>query len=371
MKTALIHDHLAQAGGAEKVLGVLADMYPAAPIYTLLYETENVKKNFPGREIKTSIIQRLPWGVSHYRWYLIFMPMAVEFFDLRDFDVVISDVSAFAKGVITGPHTPHICYCHTPTRYLWSDTHEYINDLPYNKYFKKVIAMSLSWIRVWDKAAADRVDFFIANSKSVQQRIRKYYRRDSVVIYPPVETDRFKIAEKVGDYFLAGGRMVPYKRFDIIIEAFKLMPDKKLRIFGGGVDEARLKQLAGDAPNIEFVGLVSDEEKIGYFEQALAFINPQEEDFGITMVESMAAGRPVIAFGKSGALEIVTEGETGVLFYVQDAEAIKKAVENFHVADFDSAKIREYSEQFSVEKFQAVMQQFVEDSIKKFKNGEF
>jgi len=371
MKTALIHDHLAQAGGAEKVLGVLGDMYPAAPIYTLLYETENVKKNFPGREIKTSIIQRLPWGVSHYRWYLIFMPMAVEFFDLRDFDVVISDVSAFAKGVITGPHTPHICYCHTPTRYLWSDTHDYINELPYNKYFKKIIAMSLSWIRVWDKAAADRVDFFIANSKSVQLRIKKYYRRDSVVIYPPVETNRYEISENIGDYFLAGGRMVPYKRFDIIIEAFKLMPEKKLRIFGDGIDQPRLKSLAGKAKNIEFVGKISDEEKIKLFSEALAFINPQEEDFGITIIESMAAGRPVIAYGKSGALETVIPNKTGALFFKQSEEAIRKVVENFDVKIYNSREIRQFAEKFSVENFKETMNNFVQDSIIKFKKGDF
>ena len=174
MKVALIHDHLAQDGGAEKVLKVLADMFPEAPIYTLLYEKKNVDKYFKNRQIETSVIQKLPGSVRHYQWYLFFMPVAVEFFDLRGFDLVISDTSSFAKGVITSPNTLHICYCHTPTRYLWSDTHQYINELRYNKWFKKIISLILNRIRLWDRVAADRVDFFIANSKTVQERIKKY-----------------------------------------------------------------------------------------------------------------------------------------------------------------------------------------------------
>ena len=163
MKVALIHDHLAQDGGAEKVLNILAGMFPEAPIYTLLSEEKNVNKYFKNRQIETSIIQKLPGGVKHYQWYLLFMPMAVEFFDLRAYDLVISDTSSFAKGVITRPETLHICYCHTPTRYLWSDTHQYINELKYNKWFKKIISYVLNGLRIWDRAAADRVDMFIAN----------------------------------------------------------------------------------------------------------------------------------------------------------------------------------------------------------------
>jgi len=188
MKVALIHDHLAQEGGAEKVLKVLADMFPEAPIYTLLYEKKNVDKNFSGRKIETSIIQRLPGGVRHYKWYLYFMPLAVEFFDLRPYDLVISDASAFAKGVITNPETLHICYCHTPTRYLWSDTHQYLNELKYNKWIKKVISLTLGRLRLWDFSAAQRVDYFIANSKTVKKRISKFYRSESEDLYPPVES---------------------------------------------------------------------------------------------------------------------------------------------------------------------------------------
>ena len=221
MRVALIHDHLAQDGGAEKVLKVLSEIYPDAKIYTLLYEKKNADKYYRDRKIDTSIIQRLPGGVKHYQWYMPFMPMAVEFFDLSNYDLVISDTSSFAKGVITNVNTLHICYCHTPTRYLWSDTHQYIQELKYNKYFKKIISLVLNYVRIWDKLAADRVDKFIANSNFIARRIKKYYRRDAIVIYPPVEVEKYTIADNLGDYFLIGCRLAPYKRVDIAIDAFK------------------------------------------------------------------------------------------------------------------------------------------------------
>ncbi|MCX6795609.1 MAG: glycosyltransferase [Candidatus Falkowbacteria bacterium] len=363
MKVALIHDHLAQDGGAEKVLAVFAEMFKEAKIYTLLYEKKNVS-HLKGHEIDTSIIQRLPGGVKHYKWYLHFMPMAVEFFDLREFDLVISDTSSFAKGVITLPNTLHICYCHTPTRYLWSDTHQYLNELKYNKLIKKGISLVLSRLRLWDFNAAQRVDHYIANSQMVAGRIKKYYRRDSQVIYPPVETDKFSLADKMpeGDksYFLAGCRLVPYKRIDLVIEAFNLLGEGfALKIFGDGIDEKRLKKLAENNPRIEFVGRVSEEEKVQLFRHALAFINPQEEDFGITPVESMAAGRPAIAYRKGGALETVIEGKTGLFFDEQKAESLAAIVRNFHSADFDPKEIREHAERFSVANFRTQIEKFI------------
>jgi glycosyltransferase involved in cell wall biosynthesis len=371
LKVALIHDHLAQDGGAEKVLKVFAEMFPDAPIYTLLCEEENIKKNFAGRKIETSIIQKLPGGVKHYQWYMPFMPMAVEFFDLRAYDLVLSDASAFAKGVITSPSTTHICYCHTPTRYLWDYTHQYINELKYNKYFKKLISLILNYIRIWDRQAADRVDKFIANSKTVQNRITKYYRRDSTVIYPPVETEKFSIAEKIEDYFLIGGRLAPYKRVDIVIEAFSQLTINnyqlsinnkipyKLKIFGDGVDLNRLKKLAGDNPNIEFLGRVDDKQKAELYQKCLAFINPQEEDFGITMVEAMASGRPVIAYRAGGATETIIENETGVFFNQQTAEALAEAIRNFDATKFNPQAIRKHAEQFSVNRFKSEIEKFI------------
>ncbi|MDA3840654.1 MAG: glycosyltransferase [Patescibacteria group bacterium] len=366
MKVALIHDHLAQDGGAEKVLKVFSDMYPNATIFTLLYEKKHVNKYFKNRRVETSIIQRLPGGIKHYQWYMPFMPMAVEFFDLDEYDLVISDASAFVKGVITPSETPHICYCHTPTRYLWDYTHKYIKELGYNKYFKKIISLVLNKVRVWDKAAADRVDYFIANSNTVKRRISKYYRRSSKVIYPPVETGLFNIAENVGDFFLIGARLSPYKRFDIVIEAFK-KTNLKLKIFGSGVDEKRLREIAGDASNIEFLGRISDEEKAKLYSECRAFINPQDEDFGITAVEAMATGRPVIAYRKGGATETVIEGETGEFFDLQNVNSIFNIISSFDYKAYDSKAIREHALKFSVERFKKEIKDFVEEKINDFK----
>jgi glycosyltransferase involved in cell wall biosynthesis len=358
MKVALIHDHLAQDGGAEKVLKVLADMFVDAPIFTLLYEKRHADKYFKNRVIMTSIIQRLPGGIKHYKWFMPWMPVAVEFFNLSDYDLVISDTSSFAKGVITSTNTLHICYCHTPTRYLWSDTHSYIEELNFNKYFKKIIALSLNKIRIWDRVAADRVDYFIANSKFIQKRIKKYYQRDSVVIYPPVDLSAFHLSDDFGDYYLAGGRLVPYKRFDLIIGAFE-SSGKRLRIFGDGPDLDRLKNLASGHDNIEFLGRVSDAEKAQLYSRALAFINPQEEDFGITMVESLASGRPVIAYGSGGAKEIITP-DCGVLFSEQSINSLSQALQNFNPTNFNSQTIRASAERFSVERFKREMTEYIE-----------
>lgn len=367
MKVALIHDHLAQDGGAEKVLRVLAGMFPDAPIYTLLYEKNNVNKYFKDRHIETSIIQRLPGGIKHYQWYMPFMPMAVEFFDLKGFDLVISDASAFVKGVITSPDTLHICYCHTPTRYIWSDTHQYIKELKYNKYFKKLISLVLNYVRIWDRVAADRVDKYIANSRAVQKRINKYYKHDSKVIYPPVDIEKFKIIENIEDYFLIGGRLAPYKRVDIVIEAFK-KTGKKLKIFGGGVDEKRLKKIAEGFPNIEFLGRISDEELPDLYGRCQAFINPQEEDFGITTVEAMAAGRPVIAYRKGGAIEIIKEGETGMFFDKQTSDAIAEKISSFNSSDFNPLEIRASAEKYGVERFKKEIREFIDIEYNNFKN---
>jgi glycosyltransferase involved in cell wall biosynthesis len=365
MRVALVHDHLAQDGGAEKVLKVLCEIFPEAPIYTLLYEPENASKNFKDKKIETSIIQRLPGGVKHYKWYLPFMPMAVEFFDLTSYDLVISDASAFAKGVITSTETLHICYCHTPTRYLWSDTHSYINELNYNKYFKKLISYMMSSLRTWDRQAADRVDSYIANSKFVARRISKYYKRESTVIYPPVDVDKFSIADEVGDYYLIGGRLAPYKRVDIVVEAFK-QTGQKLKVFGDGIDMDRLKKIAGDSANIEFVGRVDDEEKAKLYSKCLAFINPQEEDFGITAVEAMAAGRPVIAFNRGGACETVKSKVTGEFFYEQKTESLVRLLKNFDPKSFNSKIIREHALTFSRDRFKQEMKSYIQHEYQKF-----
>lgn len=368
MKVALVHDHLAQAGGAEKVLQAICEMFPDATIFTLLYEPENVDKHFKNRRIRTSIIQRLPGGIKHYQWYMPFMPMAVEFFNLSAYDIVISDASAFAKGVITSTNTLHICYCHTPTRYLWDYTHQYIEELPYNKYFKKVISLVLNYIRIWDKSAADRVDYFIANSKTIKRRIVKYYRRTSEVIYPPVDVSRFAVSEKSGEYFLIGGRLAPYKRVDIAVRAFKEL-GWPLKIFGDGVDLERLKEMATRVATIEFLGRVSEEEKAELYKNCKAFINPQEEDFGITVVEAMACGRPVIAYKQGGATETVIEGQTGLFFTEQTVASLVACLRKFNEDSFSRKDIRQHAEQFSTEKFKDQMAQTIQREYERFKNG--
>lgn len=370
MKVALIHDHLAQDGGAEKVLKVLADIYCQAPIYTLLYEEKNALKYFADRRIETSIIQKLPGGVRFYQWYMPFMPMAVEFFDLREYDVVISDASAFAKGVITSPKTLHISYCHTPTRYLWDYTHQYINELKYNKLIKKIISLVLTYIRLWDRLAADRVDIFVANSETVRRRIEKYYRRPARVIYPPVDTDKFSLSKEIGDYFLIGGRLAPYKRVDIVVEAFRHL-GWPLKIFGDGVDLKRLKKIANFSNNITFLGRVDEKTKIELYRHCRAFLNPQEEDFGITAVEAMAAGRPVIAFRAGGATETVKEGVSGLFFKQQSVENLIQALKEFVAKEkeFKPALIRAQAEKFSRQRFEKEIKEFVAAEYEKFRKN--
>ncbi len=367
MKVALIHDYLSQDGGAERVLLALQTMWPDAPTYVWFYNKKNFAGTFEGKDIRTSFIQKLPFGKTHYQWYLPFLPMATERHDLSDFDVVISSASSFAKGIITRPDTLHICYCHTPTRYLWTDTHEYVENLPYNTLIKKlVIPPVVSRLRLWDQLSTTRVDHFVANSHTVAARIWKYYRRESTVIYPPVALDYFSIAPTIENYFVTGGRLVPYKKFDLVIRVFNRLK-WPLKIFGTGPELARLREMA--RPNIEFLGKITDTEKAVLLARAQAFIHPQVEDFGITPIESMAAGRPVIALAKGGALETVVPNKTGVFFHRQTWEDLLDTVLHFDPAQFNAAEIREHALQFGTETFTASMQRFVRDRYEEFQKG--
>ena len=367
MKIALVHDHLIQEGGAERVLQVLGEIWPQAPIYTLLYDTEKLGPLFGNKEVKTSFLQQWPGALKHYQWFLPLMPTATESHDLMDYDVVISSCSAMAKGIITRSNTLHLCYCHTPTRYLWSDTHRYVEEIKYNRIVKKMIPMVLTKLRGWDQLAAQRVDTFIANSKNVSDRIKKYYRRDSLIIHPPVTTDEFQIAPKIERYFLTGGRLVAYKRFDIAISAFNRL-GIPLKIFGTGPEETKLRQLA--KPNIEFVGKVSQEQLAKLYSQATAFVHPQIEDFGITAVESMAAGRPVIAFAAGGACETVVEKKTGKFFDEQTWEALADTIVRFKPEDYNPLEIKAYAEQFGIQRFETEMKNLVETELEKIKSSQ-
>lgn len=359
-KIALVHDHLAQDGGAERVLQVLQEIWPEAPTYVLVYNPEQANTAFKGKDIRTSFLQKFPWGVKKYQWYFPLMPSAVESYDLSEFDLIISSSASYAKGVITRPDAKHICYCHSPTRYLWSDTHSYVRELGVPRVIKWILPGMLSLVRMWDKMAADRVDTYIANSQLVKQRIRKYYNTDSTVIYPPVNVKEFTLGQGKGDYYLAGGRLVPYKRFDLLVKAFNQL-GRKLIIYGDGPQLEELKKMAN--PNITFAGRVSEDRKKELLADCLAFINPQEEDFGITMVEAHAAGRPVLAYKAGGAEEIVIAGVTGEFFDQQTWEDVADAVLHFDPKKYEPARIRERAMEFDVDRFKQQLLSFVNQQL--------
>lgn len=363
MKVALVHEHLAQDGGAERVVQVLQEIFPKAPLYTLVYDRDRAHAAFRGKDIRTSFLQKFPFAVRHYQWYLTMMPTAVESYELEQYDVVVSSSSAFAKGIITRPETLHICYLHSPTRYLWSDTHRYVQELSYNAVIKKVLPYVLNRIRVWDRSAADRVDHFIANSKIVQKRITKYYQRTSDVIYPPVDISRFRKSDTVENYYVTGGRLVAYKRFDIAVQAFNKL-GIPLKIFGTGPELRRLRAMA--KRNIEFLGRVSDDELPELYGRAIAFLNPQEEDFGITAIEAMASGRPVIAYRAGGATETVLPGKTGIFFEDQMWESLADAVIRFKPESYDPDTIIQHANEFSTEHFQEAISTYIHRAYESF-----
>jgi len=365
MRIALVHDYLSQDGGAERVLKAMHELWPEAPIFVLFHDHDRIPY-FNRERINESFLAKLPWIKTAYQWYLPWMPQATENHDLRAFDVVISSSSVFAKGVITGPSTLHISYCHTPPRFLWADTHKYVADLKYNFFIKAFLPGIIHRMRLWDKMSADRVDHFIANSKTVAQRVTKYYRRESEVIYPPVETNKFAPTTELGNYYLAGGRLVPYKRLDLVVEAFNRL-QWPLIIFGDGPERARLQKHA--RPNIQFVGQISDEYKAELMSRCLAFINPQIEDCGITAIEAMAAGRPVIAYEDGGATETVIERETGVFFQRQSWEGLVDALLHFDPYNWHAHQIRAHAQKFDALEFKNKLKKFVEERWEEFRHG--
>lgn len=363
MKVALIHDFLNQIGGAEKVLQVFHKLYPRAPVFTLTYDRDETSGVFDDMDIRVSFIQKLPGGVKRYKWYLTLMPAAIEQFDLSSYDIVLSDCSAYSKGVVVQPDTLHICYCHSPTRYLWNDTHSYTEELRQPRVIKKLLPWVLNKIRNWDRLAAERVDKFIANSENVAFRIKKYYNKESTVIYPPVETKKFNISKNIDNYFLIVSRLRPYKRVDLAIEAFNAL-EFPLKIIGTGEEYKKLKRMA--KKNIEFLGPLNDEEKRKYLSRCVAFIYPQEEDFGITAIEAMASGRPIIAYRKGGARETVNAGVTGEFFDDQSPWSLVDAVREFKPEKYNPEKIRERALKFDISIFQEKIKNFVENSYKEY-----
>ncbi|HLI68959.1 MAG TPA: glycosyltransferase [Ktedonobacteraceae bacterium] len=358
MKVALVHDYLNQMGGAERVVLALHELFPDAPLYTSMYDPKRVDPAFQQIDIRTSFMQKFPFVMKHHQPYLPFYPSAMESLDLRGYDLVLSSSSAFGKGVIVKPGTLHICYCHTPMRWCWN-YQEYVERERLGKMTRSILPFLITWLRVWDTTSAMRVDHFIANSPVVAARIQKYYRREAVVIPPPVEADRFPFdpAAQPGDYFLTLGRFAPYKRFDLAIQACNRLR-LPLVVIGSGRDEKRLKAMAG--PTIRFMGRLSDSEVLQYLAHCRAFLFPGDEDFGITPLEAQACGRPVIAYGSGGALASIIEGVTGTFFHEQTVESLASALASFDERLYQPQTIRDHALDFDKPRFQRRILQFVE-----------
>ncbi|RDU37557.1 glycosyltransferase family 4 protein [Neobacillus piezotolerans] len=343
MKVAIVHDWLIGMGGAEKVILELHKLFPSAPIYTSVVNKDKLDFAFSEMDIRTTFIQRLPFSKKKYNRYLPFFPLAFEALDLREFDVIISSTASIgAKGVLRNSSSVHICYCHTPPRYAWDFYHEYLASV--GKVKRIIIPFLMHYLRQYDQLSSNRVDYFIANSNMVKERIKKIYNRESQVIYPPVDIDRFKLSDKDEGFYLVISRLVPYKRIDLAIEACNALK-RKLVIIGDGEEINKLKKLAG--PTIEFLGYQSDMVVERYLNICKALIFPGYEDFGITPVEAQACGKPVIAYGKGGVLDTIIPNVTGILFEEQTIDALIMAIERFEQSDFYVNKIREHAELFS------------------------
>jgi len=357
VKLAIVHDYLNQYGGAERVLEKLHELFPDAPVYTSIFDPSAMPDDYRRWDIRTSFMQRLPGVMRHHQVFLPFYPLAFESFDLTQYDLVISNSSAWCKGVHTPPTTLHLCYCLTPMRWVWNYW-EYVRRERFGRPVRAVLPLMMSWLRLWDRVTADGVDQFATISRTVAARVAKYYRRDSTVIYPPVDTGSFQLSDTHDDYFLVVSRLIPYKRIDLVVDAFNRL-GLPLVIIGDGRDRAALQARAGS--NIRFLGKVSDEEARLYYSRCRAFIFPGEEDFGITPVEAQAAGRPVIAFAGGGALDTVVDGVTGILFHPQTTDALADAVASFRDSDFDPVVIRRNAERFDTACFKRDLLRWVDE----------
>lgn len=347
-KIALAHDHLFQIGGAEKVLAALSDLYGKAPIFTLINSNNISNKILPQADIRTSNLQKIPGINFLFKFFLLSMPKAWEKTDLSSYDIIISSSSAFVKGFYKGNNSKHICYCHAPTRYLWDDKEEYLMNLPEGKVLKFFLPRFLNKLQNWDFSKAQEADYLIANSNFIADKIKKHYKRDAMVIYPPVKVDEFQLADKIEDYFLIVSRLRPYKKVDLAIKAFNNLK-MPLKIIGSGSELHRLKKIAHS--NIEFLGELDDNQRNYYLSRCRAFIYPQVEDFGISALEAMASGRPVIAYARGGALETVVEGLSGTFFEDQTWESLAHKILRFNDSQYDKNKIREYARNFDEDIF--------------------
>lgn len=367
MKVALIHEWFTTYAGSEKVVEQLLKLFPQADIFVTVDFLPEADRSFlQGHKITTSFIQKLPFAKKKYRAYLPLMPLAVEQFDLSGYDLIISSSHAVAKGVITGPNQVHISYVHSPMRYAWDLQHQYLRESGLLTGLKGWVAKYLLHrLRLWDLRTANGVDVFVSNSAFIAKRIWKIYRREAQVIFPPVDVDAFTLCGEKEHYYLAASRMVPYKKMDLIVEAFTHMPDKQLVVIGDGPDRAKIEAIANKSPNIRFLGYQSNEVMKQQMQKAKAFVFAAEEDFGITPVEAQACGTPVIAFGKGGALETVIDGETGLFFAEQTVESLCEAITRFEQMGetFMPEACRRSAERFSEQVFHERFNQLLTETL--------
>jgi glycosyltransferase involved in cell wall biosynthesis len=365
MKIALVHDWLTGMRGGEKCLEVLCELFPEATVYTLLHKKGSVLETISRMKIKTSFVQKLPFALNHYQKYLPLFPTAIEQFDLTDYDLVISSSHCVAKGVITRPETCHICYCFTPMRYAWEMYYTYFAGNSFNPIIRWSVPFFMSYLRTWDERSADRVDHYVAISENVRRRIKKHYRRDSEVIYPPADIDYFTLSRKEGGYFLVVSALVPYKRIDLAILAFNEL-NLPLVVIGEGSEKKKLMKIAGG--NVKFVNWQTHSDLKRYYAGCKALIFPGEEDFGIVPVEAQACGKPVIAFGKGGATESINgaypdqkinSSHSGIFFYPQTKEALIQAVQRFDLTVFNPEVIRENALRFDRGVFKRKIKEFI------------
>lgn len=350
MKIALLHDWLNQVGGAEDVLTELVRMYPGAPIYTSIYDREHMPASWRQWPIRALWMDSLPGIYAHHQRYLPLYPLAFGGLRLKNFEVVLSNKSGFCHGVQVAPGTRHICYCLAPTRYVWQ-FEAYAQRESLGRGLRRLLQPILTLLKRWDFAAAQRVDQFVAISTEIQERIRTYYQRDSVIIYPPVQTARFApVATDHGDYFLVVSRLIPYKRIDLAVQACTKL-GLPLLVGGRGRDLERLQALAG--PTVKFLGYVPDEELPGLMARCKAFLFPGLEDFGITPIQAMAAGRPVIAYKGGGALDYVVPGKTGEFFATQTVDSLAESLARFEARNYDAQALRQHAQTFDVRAFES------------------
>jgi glycosyltransferase involved in cell wall biosynthesis len=371
-RVAIVHEWLSTFGGSEKVTAELMKIFPEADLFALVdFLSDDDRKKIHGKYAKTSFIQKLPLAAKHYKSYFPLMPFAIEQLDLSVYDIVISSSHAVAKGVLTGPDQFHICYCHSPMRYAWDLQHQYLRESAaingLKSFFARII---LHYMRIWDSRTANGVDLFLANSAYIARRIRKAYQREAAVVHPPVDINAFSFQSEKEDFYVTASRMVPYKRMDLIVEAFGRMPARSLVIIGEGPEMRKLKAMAKE--NISFLGYQHDSVLREYLSRARAFVFAAEEDFGILPVEAQACGTPIIAYGAGGALETVLPvgnllglPPTGLFFNEQSASAICAAIEKFESLRFDPVSCRSWAERFS----SAAFEDAISDQIDKVMNS--